>query len=108
MTFIESDSPAIQVFAEERTRQVVEKGYTSSHDDNHDTDELIAAGKAYIDFALWDITGSSGDIPPYDFPWEIEHWKPEPSAMENIVKGAALIAAGYDRIHREIMGTNNV
>ncbi len=98
--FVLSDgaSRGIEAFVLERNRQVLVKGFTPEHDKDHDPAELVAAGKCYIDFALWDLTYSSGDSPPFDWPWGPEAWHPEDNALDNLAKGGALIAAGYDRI----------
>lgn len=94
----------VLAFAEERERQVSEKGYTIKHDDGHDPDDLLAAGLSYIEWAHWDLEGTSGDSPPFNWPWEAEAWNPEDSALENMVKGGALVAAAYDRLYRESLG----
>lgn len=99
---IETLSPGIEAMNNERTRQVNVKGYDDEHDDEHEPWELIAAGKCYVEWALWDMQGSSGDSPPFDWPWEESDWKPEESAVENLVKGGALCAAAFDRIEREV------
>lgn len=41
-----------------------------------------------------------GYRPPDDWPWEPEAWKPEPEAIDNLMKAGALIAAEIDRLQR--------
>jgi hypothetical protein len=97
-----TESDGILEMARERRRQVEEKNFTAQHDDHHSPEDLLAAGKCYIEYSHWDLTGSTGDTPPFDWPWKEEEWKPEESALENMVKGGALVAAAYDRLTREI------
>jgi hypothetical protein len=101
--YLSTKSSGIVEFARERLRQVEELGFTKEHDSEHDGSDLVAAAICYIDYALGDMKGYEGDNPPYHWPWGTEDWKPEGSALENIVKGGALLAAAYDRIEGEIL-----
>lgn len=94
----------IAAMLEERIRQRTEKGYTAEHDRDHKPEELVAAGLCYIEEALFNMTFVDGDVPPFNWPWAADHWKPEASDLENLAKGGALVAAGYDRIVNGING----
>lgn len=86
----------LELVAKERTRQIVEKGYTSEHDDEH-TDGSIADAAAcyatdqteYIDLSnLW--------------PWNFEFFKKDDhDRKQQLIIAAAFINAEYDRIVRE-------
>jgi hypothetical protein len=79
----------------ERRRQPAEEGYTSEHDQSHDTGELAWAAWCYLDQAATGMHGDDG--PPRMWPWEPEAWKPEKSPMRLLIVAGALIAAEIDR-----------
>lgn len=82
---------AVDLIEEERIRQVLEKKYTSSHDDLHTRGELaIAAAKLALNH-----TDATVVDPQY------VHWKlTEKDTFRNLVKAGALIAAEIDRLQR--------
>lgn len=90
----------IELIAEERTRQILDEGYTALHDDDHDEGELASAAACY---AMADVarenTGNSG--PPMIWPWDADYWRPSPSnRIHELIKAGALIAAEIDRLNR--------
>lgn len=86
----------------ERTRQIVEEGWTPEHDQKLNYQKnLVLAAKAYLDPQrqyMADVT-SAPDV----FPWERKWWKPKmqhglDGRISEIVKGGALILAEIDRV----------
>ena len=95
----------IELIAEERTRQVTEEGFTLEHDQQkHLNHELALAAISYACAAA--DSRVSPDVmhydrlvrPGWDWPWKLEQWKPSASAVRNLVKAGALIAAEIDRL----------
>lgn len=91
--------PAIE---DERSRQVSDEGYDSTHDRGH-ARELLAAATAYEAAAGYLDTHpqlvSMG--PPRIWPWAAEHWKPStPDRMRE--KAGALALAAIDELGREL------
>lgn len=107
----DSGYPAVMAMAVhdvvvERKRQVVQEGYTSEHDDAHDSGELAGAGAAYALNAaclLHPFNGTPIDEPPDSLVWEKEAWKPNhgDNPRRDLVKAAALIIAEIERIDRK-------
>ena len=92
----------IMLFAEERRRVVVEEGYTPEHDDSHDPVQLVAAGYCYIQQALFDLQGISGDNPPCEWPFEDSAWKPsEGDTLKDLKRGVQFLAAFVDNVLTE-------
>lgn len=96
----------VSLIAIERTRQIEKEGWTSSHDGNHEDDELAKAAACY---AIPDRLREVNDGPlnkgvPLDWPWDEEWWKPTPkNRVRELVKAGALIAAEIDRL-KELLG----
>jgi len=96
----------------ERSRQIVEEGWTPQHDDQHDLFELTDAAMCYAERASQCEDGDPWpewkDRVPKEWPWSVKWWKPEPrlgqpnyeQAIRNLVKAGALIAAEIDRLNR--------
>jgi hypothetical protein len=102
----------VDLIAAERRRQVVEEGYPTAHDLDHETDgELVIAAWCY----LGDLTVQGDDYTtaehfdePDAWPWpSIDgagpihgcSWKPTPDDdVRQLVKAGALIAAEIDRL----------
>lgn len=98
--------PGFGLIAEERTRQVVEEGWTAEHDDQHKNCELLSAVLCYLGMAasLSDDTDAGAELRDgllRDWPWAPKWWKPSIDPVRNLVKAGALIAAEIDRILRE-------
>jgi hypothetical protein len=83
----------IQLIAAERKRQVTKEGWTAKHDDGHKRFQLTRAAISYAQ--------SGADmLATWDWPWELEDWKPSKEPIRNLVKAGALIAAEIDRLQR--------
>ena len=84
----------------ERQRQVIDKGYTLEHDQEHSTTDLMSASDAYSVYARWLLTGhtedSARDLGLSFWPWDSDGFNPE-SIDDALVKAGALIAAAIDR-----------
>ncbi len=90
----------LELVAKERVRQIVEKGYTPEHDDEHTDGSLADAGACYG--ATEDIffKGLFLESVPV-FPYEIEYFKKEEhDRKQQLIIAAAFINAEYDRIVR--------
>lgn len=87
----------------ERCRQLEHKGWTADHDDDeHGSGELIEAAICYAAEAHFLV--APGGIPGESkalWPWADQYWNPSPSAIRNLEKAGALIAAEIDRLRRE-------
>lgn len=86
----------------ERERQITAEGWTSEHDDAHDSGDLAAAGAAYAIEAnalLEGMVPSETREPPFCWPWAREWWKSK-DARRNLVKAGALILAEIERLDR--------
>lgn len=86
----------LSLIYQERTRQVDELGWTATHDDLHDTYQLLDAAETYIDAA--ELGGESA-LRIGSWPWPEHTFRPE-SKIRNLVKAGALIAAEIDRLLR--------
>lgn len=85
----------VQLIEQERKRQIEQEGYRADHDDNHTEHELRHAAIAYI-------LSAAEDDRAYHF-WPFDgNIKPGDSAIDDLVKAGALIAAEIDRITREM------
>jgi hypothetical protein len=60
---------------QERRRQIEVEGWTSDHDDNHESGEIGRAGACYETAALHDNPKIS-----HTWPWATEWWKPKDGA----------------------------
>lgn len=82
---------AVQI-ANERQRQIEQKGYTADHDVFHDPWELVHAAIAYA------VCASDLPLRPDTiWPWESSTFKPE-DTKANLVRAGALLAAAIDRM----------
>jgi hypothetical protein len=96
---------ATDMIAAERTRQITDEGYDSSHDHGHEGD-LIAAAVGYAQAGGCGIPTSSypswvsddPDDPAVDWPWHPSYWKPTGDPVRDLVKAGALIAAAIDSL----------
>lgn len=92
-------SKAIQDVIDERQRQLDVEGWSESHDDQYQHNELSTAGGLYALHAH-DISPAHFKSPPGLWPWNSEWWKPK-SSRKDLVRAAALIIAEIERIDRE-------
>lgn len=92
----------IDLIFEERSKQVLGKGYTKSHDDEHQRAELSLAALCYINTAIDQMTFPSiaAMLVTSEWPFEREAWKPSDDPIKNLTKAGALIAAEIDRLQR--------
>lgn len=74
----------------ERSRQIVEEGYTPAHDSRYTRFELSSAAMAYLN-------ASDSALVEQFWPWDWKFWKPT-THIRNLVKAGALIAAEIDRL----------
>lgn len=114
----------IELIAEERKRQMEVEGYSIEHDLLHKEGEFLDAAACYmlpnarrptedvteVEFVppyavIYDQTDERGRIhkirvmPPNNWPWHANSWKPTPfDRVRELVKAGALIAAAIDRI----------
>lgn len=97
----------LELVAKERVRQVIEKGYTPEHDDQHTDGSLADAGACYASTAKEIV------MPIYDrrscilagvhplWPFEPEYFKKrDHDRKQQLITAAAFINAEYDRIVR--------
>jgi hypothetical protein len=102
-----------ELIADERQRQIVEKRWTSGHDDNeHEDGGLALAGAVYALDVVTRIGNSYIVYPPLKraisevlysgWPWDKIFWKPTPdNDIRELTKAGALIAAEIDRLQRQ-------
>jgi hypothetical protein len=89
-------SPAVDLIAAERARQIEEIGYTPEHDTAHPGD-CARAAIVYTrdhDRRTWDEVADK----PYDWPWSPESYRPSSDRVRELTKAGALVAAEIDRI----------
>lgn len=93
----------LELVAKERTRQIVEKGYTAKHDDEHTDGSIADAGACYAanNDNLWAF-GEYGQTGLKEvWPWNYEFFKKEDhDRKQQLIIAAAFINAEYDRIVR--------
>ncbi len=87
-------SPAMLAVIAERRRQIEAEGWTPEHDDTHATGELARAGGAYARKA-----GTMMSVPPNEWPWAADWWKPQ-GFRRDLVRAGALIVAEIERFDR--------
>lgn len=89
----------LELVAKERIRQIVDKGYTREHDDEHTNGELANAGACYA-LTRNKLFTNSKLVNPW--PWDIGYFtKEEHDRKQQLIIAAAFINAEYDRIIRE-------
>jgi hypothetical protein len=95
----------MKIFAE-RERQVIEKGFTPTHDDEHTGGELVSAAMAYLDVVHY--SNEYGPLKtseyrdkhvPYEWPFAKKRWNPS-DPIRDLIRAGALIAAEIDRLLR--------
>lgn len=98
-----------ELIAEERQRQVEEKGWTAEHDDEHDCGELALAAVCY---ATPELLYREDRRPtailfvdpwPWDPRWDDRKYNeklPTQRRIRQLTKAGALIAAEIDRLQR--------
>lgn len=85
----------------ERWSQVAEKGWSETHDDQYQRDELALAAVAYaLPEALRNMFLGSLTLGQILWPWDQTWWRPR-SRRDDLVRAGALIIAEIARIDRE-------
>jgi hypothetical protein len=79
---------------QERRRQIEVEGWTSDHDDNHESGEIGRAGACYETAALHDNPKIS-----HTWPWATEWWKPK-DKLKNLTRAGALFLAESEKQKR--------
>jgi len=93
---------AIEEIAAERKRQVESEGWSATHDDAHNHEEMAKAAACYA------MPRSSRRLPmSYDgeilsrlWPWDTKWWKPD-ARRRDLIKAGALIVAEIERLDRQ-------
>lgn len=92
--------------ARERERQMAEEGWTPEHDDTHTDGEMARAAAQYakIGATNWEARHAQtlkaeGVLPPVNWPWAAEWWKPK-DPRRNLIRAAALLIAEIERLDR--------
>ncbi|CAG9193979.1 hypothetical protein BCAR13_110078 [Paraburkholderia caribensis] len=80
----------------ERERQVTTEGWTTAHDDEHDSEEMAIAAACYAESAGGFHHPSTV---PSNWPWTSKWWKPT-TPRRDLVKAGALILAEIERLDR--------
>lgn len=89
----------VEQITKERGKQVSKWGVIS--DRQFTNGELITAGIAYALAAKFVGEGMPHDAiraQEVGWPWDEQHWHPEPTVQENLAKSGALLAADIDRL----------
>ncbi len=86
----------VELIAAERKRQIEVEGWTADHDDQHFYFEMANASICYINHAA---NPCEGEGCKRGWPWHWRWWKPG-TAIRDLVKAGALIAAEIDRLER--------
>lgn len=96
-TLMSSTKTGIEMFAEERKRQIEVEGFTKEHDgDNYDPNELSSAAACYA-MNAGDRMAGDDDLFAYVWPLGLEWWKPTPeNRIKELVKAGALLLAEID------------
>lgn len=96
---------ALEEIAAERQRQISGEGWTPEHDDTQKMGELARAASVYAfcaaDAVSPEVARSQGAsfLPPFDWPWSPEWFKPT-NRRRDLVKAGALIVAEIERLDR--------
>ena len=94
----------IELIAEERIRQIEVEGYTTDHDDSYESGQMAKAAAAYSlaeDYRKHAPEDTVKKEPPFFWPWDDKHWKPNSQdRIRELTKAGALIAAEIDRLQR--------
>jgi hypothetical protein len=89
---------AMEAIRAERRRQIEIEGFTTDHDDEHDTEALFNAGYAYYSHTIGKAVYDHGI--PTCWPWEARWWKPK-DARRNLERAGALMLADQERWERD-------
>lgn len=90
---------AIDLFQEERQRQIDLEGWSVEHDDKHNVGEMLDAAIVYLWHGTDNAAQLNADGTPAGWPWEAQWWKPK-DRPRNIVRAGALLLAEQQRLKR--------
>lgn len=97
----------LDLVAKERTRQIVEKGYSPEHDDEHTDGEIADAAACYASENKmlygddYSVLFHGGPSLKGLWPWDEQYFKKEDhDRKQQLIIAAAFINAEYDRIVR--------
>lgn len=89
---------AIELITAERERQITQEGWSITHDDSHESEELARAAACYAMPSFWRVESIFGML----WPWWSKWWKPTPEdRIRELVKAGALIVAEIERLQRK-------
>lgn len=93
----------VELIAQERHRQIYDKGYSKGHDNRHSNNQLVYAAMCYACPAQKKPSGPTAFFrskeKPAMWPWDKEEWKPSPdNRIRELTRAGALIAAEIDRL----------
>jgi hypothetical protein len=93
----------IELIAEERERQISQKGYTLDQDDQWEEGELLQGAEAFIEASKWhgETDFKRHDLDGSTWPWDSSFKPGNPvDAVLCLTKAAAMLAAEIDRLQR--------
>ena len=94
-----SNLPEIALVADERTNQIINKGWDINHDRIlNPNGELVHGAIAYAKVALRQERGDDETFRPIDWPWDGTYWNPSGYPARNLAKAAAMLLAEARRI----------
>lgn len=89
----------LELITAERKRQIVQEGWTASHDTQHAEGQLAMAAACYAFDAVALPTIDAKRFIHDNWPWAQRWWKPTPdNNIRQLTKAGALIAAEIDRL----------
>lgn len=94
---MEQKQTGAELIAQERERQIKQKGYSKENDFRYENAELFNAACCYQSAKRMRDLGNNAYDVPTGWPWRAEYWKPTPSdRIRECVKAGALFQADYD------------
>lgn len=103
---------ALELLKKERLRQITDEGWTPEHDQKLNYQgNLVRSAACYLD---WDRQhGTDPMTMPKNWPWERRWWKPTAQngtdgMKKELIKGAALLMAEYDRLSGNIRSIDDI
>jgi hypothetical protein len=95
MKFEDISAPVLDEIGIERERQKLVEGYSTDHDDEHDSGELACAAAALA------ILGTHQPVDSVTALWPFEEPVKSKGARRNLIRAGALIVAEIDRLDRK-------
>lgn len=92
----------VELIAQERSRQIEEKGYHIEHDVIWQDEEQLALAASCYALPEKHRTYTYEKKSPFRWPWDEPWWKPSPKDRKReLIKAGALIAAEIDRLQEQ-------